>query len=149
MQAVQQPTATLAGAPAFSGSVALPSATEPVEPSPAPPTAVSVPLKTSSVHRGTAPTDSDASKTAELELLTRARHADARGDYASVLASANEHERSYPNGRLSEEREVLRIKALVALGRVSEARGAAAKFRRQFPRSVLLQKVDGMLSSLP
>ncbi len=85
----------------------------------------------------------------ELQLLDRARQSDARGDYASVLAIAAEHERIYPAGRLSEEREVLRVKALVGLGRGREARQAAAKFRRRFSHSVLLQKIDDMLASLP
>ena len=85
----------------------------------------------------------------ELQLLSRARQSDARGDYAEVLAVVADHERSYPAGRLSEEREVLRVKALVGLGRGNESRHAAAKFRRQFPRSVLLQKIDDLLTSLP
>jgi len=85
----------------------------------------------------------------ELQLLSRARQSDAQGDYAEVLAVVADHERSYPAGRLSEEREVLRVKALVGLGRASESRQAAAKFRRQFPRSVLLQKIEDLLASLP
>jgi len=84
----------------------------------------------------------------ELQLLSRARQSDAHGDYAEVLALVAEHERSHPDGRLSEEREVLRVKALVGLGRASEARHAATKFRRQFPRSVLLPKIEDMLASL-
>jgi outer membrane protein assembly factor BamD (BamD/ComL family) len=86
---------------------------------------------------------------AELQLLSRARQSDAQGDYAEVLAVVADHERRYPAGRLSEEREVLRVKALVGLGRASESRQAAARFRRQFPRSVLLQKIDDLLASLP
>jgi len=85
----------------------------------------------------------------ELALLSRARQLGARGEYADVLAIVAEHERSHPAGRLAEEREVLRVKALVGLGRGGEARSAAARFRRQFPRSVLLRKVDEMLISLP
>jgi hypothetical protein len=86
---------------------------------------------------------------AEIQLLTRARQADVRGDYTDVLAVLAEHERRHPAGRLSEEREVLRVKALVGLGRGSEARSAAVRFRQQFPRSVLLPKVEEILSSLP
>lgn len=85
----------------------------------------------------------------ELQLLSRARQFDAQGDYPEVLAVVADHERRYPAGRLSEEREVLRVKALVGLGRASESRQAAARFRRQFPRSVLLQKIDDLLASLP
>jgi len=85
----------------------------------------------------------------ELALLSRARQLDARGEYADVLAIVAEHERSHPAGRLAEEREVLRVKALVGLGRGGEARSAAARFHRQFPRSVLLRKVDEMLVASP
>ena len=84
-----------------------------------------------------------------IDLLIRARQSDALGDYAAVLAIVAEHERRHPAGRLSEEREVLRVKALVGLGRGGEARHAAASFRRQFPRSVLLQTIDEMLASMP
>ena len=84
----------------------------------------------------------------ELQLLGRARQADAHGDYTEVLALVADHERTYPAGRLSEEREVLRVKALVGLDRGGEARRAAVKFRRQFPRSVLLPKIEDMLASL-
>jgi hypothetical protein len=83
----------------------------------------------------------------ELRLLDRARRADARGDYLGVLAIAAEHERSHPTGRLAEEREVLRVKALVGLGRGGEARQLVANFRRQFPRSVLRHKIEDMLAS--
>jgi hypothetical protein len=85
----------------------------------------------------------------ELQLLSRARQADARHDYGAGLALLAEHERNYPAGRLAEEREVLRLKALVGLGRADQARRAATRFRRQFPRSVLLHRVDEMLVSLP
>jgi hypothetical protein len=83
----------------------------------------------------------------ELRLLDRARQSDAHGDFASVLTLSTEHERNYPDGRLAEEREVLRVKALIGLGRHNEARQVAAKFRRQFPRSVLLQRLDEMLAT--
>jgi hypothetical protein len=85
----------------------------------------------------------------EIQLLSRARKADAQGDYAEVLSILGEHERRFPGGRLSEEREVLRVKALVGLGRSEQAKRAGARFRRGFPHSVLLHKVDEMLASLP
>jgi outer membrane protein assembly factor BamD (BamD/ComL family) len=84
----------------------------------------------------------------ELLLLVEARRADARGDFLSALTVLAEHERSYPAGRLSEEREVLHVKALVGLGRGAEARQVAANFRRQFPRSVLRHKIEDMLTTL-
>ncbi len=84
----------------------------------------------------------------ELRLLDRARQSNVRGDFASVLAIANSHARNYPEGRLVEEREVLRLKALVGLGRGRDARHVAGDFRRQFPRSVLLPTIEAMLASL-
>jgi hypothetical protein len=114
------------------------------ESSPAPIAAAS----TTDEHSGTPSASHRPGRAAveELRLLDRARQSDARADYAGVLSVAAEHERRYPNGRLAEEREVLRVRALVGLGRGGEARQTASRFRQQFPRSVLLRKVDDMLA---
>jgi hypothetical protein len=84
----------------------------------------------------------------ELRLLDRARQFDRRGDYNSALASTREHQRRFSNGRLVEEREALRIRALMGLGRVTEASESAAFFKRRFPHSVLLDTIDRMMASL-
>ena len=81
---------------------------------------------------------------AELRLLRQARAAVARGDFAASLPPIAEHTRRFKNGRLAEEREALRVKALAGLGRTDEARRAAAAFRARFPRSVLLPAVSQM-----
>ena len=81
---------------------------------------------------------------AELRLLRQARAAVARGDFAAALPPLAEHARRFKNGRLVEEREALRVKALVGLGRAGEARHAAADFRSRFPRSVLLPAISQM-----
>ena len=78
----------------------------------------------------------------ELGLLKRARAAVASGEFSSALAAIAEHQRRFPAGRLGEEREALRIKALVGLGRKDEARHAADRFRERFPRSVLSTKIE-------
>lgn len=62
-----------------------------------------------------------------------------------MLDLVTQHAQKFPRGRLAEEREVLRVKALVGLGRGEQAQKAAARFRRSFPRSVLLHKVDEMV----
>jgi hypothetical protein len=93
---------------------------------------------------GRTPTRTDVVE--ELRFLDRARQADARGEYTTALALASEHERRFPRGRLAEDREVLRIRALVGLGRMGDARTTAVKFRRQFPRSVLLPKIEALLA---
>lgn len=77
----------------------------------------------------------------ELRLLTQARTAVAREDFNAALRPIAEHARRFRDGRLAEEREALRVKALAGLGRRDEARRAAAAFEDRFPRSVLLPAV--------
>jgi hypothetical protein len=84
---------------------------------------------------------------AELLLLRPARAAVAREDFAAALPPIAEHARRFRDGRLAEEREALRVKALVGLGRADEARRAAAAFRAHFPHSVLLPAVGQMSST--
>ena len=86
---------------------------------------------------------------AELRLLREARAAVARGDFSAALTPIAEHTRRFKNGRLAEEREALRVKALAGLGRTDEARRAATAFRARFPRSVLLPAVSRMPASAP
>jgi hypothetical protein len=83
----------------------------------------------------------------ELRVLQPARQAVARHDFASALATVAEHQRLFPSGILIEEREALRVKALVGLGHIAEARRAGAAFRKQFPRSALLGRIDEMLGT--
>jgi hypothetical protein len=109
---------------------------------PSPEPVVAPPVSTKSSATG-----SRGASQEELRFLLRARQADARGDYAKVLNLLAQHQHQYPVGRLAEEREVLRVKALVGLGRRGQARQVAANFHREFPRSVLLPKVDEMLIS--
>ena len=86
---------------------------------------------------------------AELRLLRQARGAVAREDYASALRPIAEHAHRFKDGRLTEEREALRVKALAGLGRTDDARRAATAFRARFPRSVLLSAVNKMSPSEP
>jgi hypothetical protein len=85
----------------------------------------------------------------ELRLLREARAAVARKDFAGALVPLGEHARRFRTGRLVEEREALRVKALAGLGRTEEARRAAAAFRARFPRSVLLPAVSQMPAAAP
>lgn len=82
------------------------------------------------------------SYTAELELLQRAQAAYAGRDFSDALTVVAEHRRRFPNGRLAEEREALRVRALKGAGRTNESRAAAASFAERFPRSVLLPRLS-------
>jgi hypothetical protein len=86
---------------------------------------------------------------AELHLLRQARAAVAREDYASALRPIAEHAHRFKDGRLSEEREALRVKALAGLDRTDDARRVATAFRARFPRSVLLSAVNRLSPSEP
>jgi TolA-binding protein len=79
----------------------------------------------------------------ELAILQRARAAVARGDFASAIEALRDHQRRFPRGKLGEEREALRVKALAGLGRHDDARRAAERFRERFPDSVLSPRIEG------
>jgi hypothetical protein len=78
----------------------------------------------------------------ELQILEPARRAFARGDFAAVIRAADEHHRAFPLGRLAEERDAMRARALFRQGRSADARLAAAAFRRTFPNSAILGEID-------
>jgi hypothetical protein len=83
----------------------------------------------------------------ELRLLRQARAAVLREDFAAALPLLAEHARHFRNGRLAEEREALRVKALAGLGRDHDAARAAAAFEARFPRSPLIGAVNRISTS--
>ncbi len=78
---------------------------------------------------------------AERALLDVARSALARGEAAEALAATERHAHEYPDGALVEEREALAIKALVALGRMGEARTRAHSLEQRFPNGLTIHAV--------
>lgn len=82
---------------------------------------------------------------AERAVIDAARTAIARGNTTSALAAINRHALEYPRGRLVEEREGLRVIALVRAGRRPEAQNRADRFRQRYPNSVLLPAIDSAL----
>jgi hypothetical protein len=83
----------------------------------------------------------------ELQLLQRARRAMAGRDFAAALAPLAEHARRFKDGRLAEEREALRVKALAGLGRTREARRVLTTFEARFPRSPLVPALRHLIDS--
>ena len=78
---------------------------------------------------------------AETNLLARAQVAYTSQKFAIALTLVAEHGRKFPNGRLAEEREALRVRTLSYAGRTEDSRLAAISFARRFPRSVLLPQL--------
>jgi len=89
-------------------------------------------------HAATAPSPG------ELLLLQGARAAVAASDFATAREALQEHARRFPAGQLTEEREALRAKTLLGLGRPQEARQAARAFEARFPDSVLGPAVSSL-----
>jgi hypothetical protein len=74
---------------------------------------------------------------AEGELLQKGRTAMVRGDTEGALAAVEEHASRFPGGKLAEEREALKIQALVAEDRTPEAHAALGTFEHDYPNSLL------------
>ncbi len=83
----------------------------------------------------------------EVRLLARARLALAHEEFGAAMGPILEHARRFKHGRLTEEREALRVKALSGLGLREEVRRAAAAFEARFPRSPLVPAVNQLASS--
>jgi outer membrane protein assembly factor BamD (BamD/ComL family) len=81
----------------------------------------------------------------EAQLVSKADAALARGDHAGALAACDERAKSFPAGRMAEECEFTAIRALVGLGRASEARTRAESFRKRFPSSLYGAALNSMM----
>jgi hypothetical protein len=106
-----------------------------------PPAAVPPPAAEPRPHRRARSGAGQDPYVAEVALLQRAHAAYERRDFSSALGLMEEHRRRFPEGRLAEEREALRVRTLARSGRTADARRAAAAFAVRFPRSVFLPRI--------
>jgi hypothetical protein len=88
--------------------------------------------------------DPAESERAEVALLDAAQRSLASNP-AEALRRCDEHAKTFASGTLVQEREVLAIDALLRLGRRADADARAARFRRSFPRSGHLRRIDALL----
>ncbi|MDC0676257.1 hypothetical protein [Sorangium atrum] len=79
----------------------------------------------------------------EVQLLHRAQDALA-ADAGSSFALTVEHARRFPTGALAQEREIIAIRALLALGRAAEARARAASLLERFPGSAYRGRLESL-----
>jgi hypothetical protein len=93
-------------------------------------------VERASAPRATTPSRArrEPSLRAELDLLQRVQDALRRGDGAAALQALDAHQTH--DRSLLAERQAARVLALCNLGRVDEARRAAARFEAQHPGSV-------------
>lgn len=146
MSHVRVPAATLA--PAVAKEPA-PARNAPAIPSPvssAVASGAATPLRTAPTPN---PSSGAPDLAAERLLLDRARSHLLHGQSAAALASIGEHARRFPRGALSEERDALRVEALVAAARYGDASASAARFHAAYPGSLLTPAVDSALRENP
>jgi hypothetical protein len=101
----------------------------------------SVPTVASAVSTGSAAGPAGNELAAERALLDVARTALGRGAGTNALTACDDHARKFPRGVLAEEREAIAVQALVLEHRSEDARGRAERFRKTYPRSILLPAV--------
>jgi hypothetical protein len=77
-------------------------------------------------------------------LLRDARLA-LRQSPARALQLTDEHARLYPRGKLTQERELIAVSALVGLGRRTAALSRAANFERLYPSSPYRKQMGDLL----
>jgi hypothetical protein len=80
----------------------------------------------------------------EFALIQRAQDA-LPSDPSRALAIADEHARTFPNGQLVQEREVMAVEALARLGRKAEARERANAALARFPRTPYVPRLQRAL----
>lgn len=80
---------------------------------------------------------------AELAQLARIRSL-VSTDPSAALAGAREGDHTFSRGLLHQEREVVAIDALVALGRSAEAASRARSFLRVYPNGPYSEHVRGI-----
>ena len=85
---------------------------------------------------------------AEIDLLQHAQSRYASHEFSDVLVLVAEHARQFPNGRLAEEREALRIRSLAGAGRAEDAGRALAAFAARFPQSALLLRLQDTIAAV-
>jgi len=84
-----------------------------------------------------------------LASLDEARAALVQHDAQRALDALEHHRRAFPRALLAEERDAMRVQALVAAGRYDEARARASAFRKSAHDSLFLRMVDAAIASIP
>lgn len=83
---------------------------------------------------------------AEVSALDAARRSLDGGNPAVALSKLDAYKRDFPKGSLGQEALVMRIRALVAAGKSSEAESLAARFRAQNPESPYNKRIESIVS---
>jgi len=141
---VTKPLGVVASASAAPSSLAAPVLETPVASAESsPPSPSSSPLPSADASTARRPADRLGE---EVSILSRAEAELHSGRFASALRLLDEHQRKFPNGKLSQERIAAKIQALCALGRSSDA---DAELARLAPDSVHEGRARAACSKTP
>jgi hypothetical protein len=119
-----------------------PALEEPAVPEPAPVAPASSPSRSSKSRAATEASD----LAADLELLAEAKRTI---DPTPRLALLTRHAKTHPGSTLSEERDVLLIETLCALGRTADAKTRATAFATRHPKSAFHARVSQSCARAP
>ncbi len=111
-------------------------------------TAPQVTTASASVNPSVPNTSADDALKMERSMLQMARVAILKGETQSALATLRAHETKFPHGRLSEERDALRIQALARSGNQAEAIARAERFRKAHPGSLMTPAIEAATGKL-
>lgn len=117
------------------------------EPAPEPPAALPSPEPETPTPEAAPRRPPEVATWDEPQLIERARKALA-SDPRRALALAIEHQKRFPSGALSVEREVILIEAFARAGQTGVARARALAFQAHYPKSIHLPRVKALLARL-
>ncbi len=125
-------------------SSARPSGAPPVASADTLPGSAPSPTPSDAPSPGASPgTGETADAETEVHLLQRAQTA-LGADPRAALALTGEHARRFPGGALVQERELIAVTALVALGRKPEAQSRATSLLERFPSSAYRGRLESL-----
>ena len=138
---------TRSTSPASEVGIAISSSTSTVVDTALPvPTETVAPIATIAPLTARKPPTVIESPDAEVKLLERAQDA-LRTRPEEAVALCTEHASRFPQGLLSQEREVIAIEALTQTGRLPEAQARAARFAASYPHSTHLRRVETLVGT--
>lgn len=138
---VNAPEATTASVAASSQAAYV----SPIPPEPVVPEVPAAPL--SEVKTAAAPSrprtaNSRSSLEDEAQLLAQAQQKISQGDARGALSVLSEHQREFPRGTLSLERQATFAIARCLAGQTTRGRADAVRFRRQHPNSPMVKRLE-------
>ena len=155
-----EPTPNLPSAPLVTPRTGLPTPISTPKPllAPAPATApapepepaldvTAAPTLQAAPHNSSKASSHDAEQ--ELLELEAARRALRSGEAEQATRLLDAHAQRYATSALAQERDALRVKALVRSGRHAAARAAADAFAARYPTSLLLDSVKRTVATIP